>query len=336
MLFEDATYERLLAIRDEASGLRAVLTIDSTRLGPAFGGIRRYRYGSEAQMLADGQRLARSMSRKCALAEVGAGGAKTVVWDRADRACDWPAAYRVLGRRIEALGGEYVAGPDVGTGPAQLSAVREQTSHVNPDGNDAGASTAAGVLAGLRGVAAVLGREPKHIAVQGLGAVGLAVCKAMRAEGVAVTGADIDAAPVAEAAALGVHIVEPDAIVAVDCDIFVPCAMGQGLDATTVPRLGCAAVCGSANDQLADAAAGDQLHARGILHAPDIVVSAGAVIEGVVTVREGASARSRATARRIVDAIEGRVVKLLRQAHADDIAPSRLAIAWADAQLGRA
>ena len=334
MIFEGATFERLVAVRDDASGLRAVITIDSTRLGPAFGGIRRYRYASEADMLADGQRLARSMSRKCALAGVEAGGAKTVVWHLPE--VDWARAYDVLGLRIDALGGEYVAGPDVGTGPVELAAVRRQTSHVNPEGNDAGASTAAGVLAGLRGVAIVRGRGPDRIAVQGLGAVGLAVCKAMRADGVEVVGADVDGAAVARAAELGVKIVAPEDIAVVDCDVFVPCAMGQGLDVATVQRLACAAVCGSANDQLVDAAAADRLHARGILHAPDIVVSAGAVIEGVVTVRDGATEPARERARAVIGEIEGRVAQLLRQAQADDVAPSRLAITWADARLGRA
>ncbi len=334
MIFAGATFERLVALRDEASGLRAVLTIDSTRRGPAFGGIRRWAYANEADMVADGQRLARSMSRKCALAGVEAGGAKTVVWHLPN--VDWPAAYEALGRHIEALAGQYVAGPDVGTGPDELAAVRRHTTHVNPAGNDAGASTAAGVLAGLRAVATVRGQAPERIAVQGLGAVGLAVCRAMMADGVEVVGADVNADAVARAAAIGVRIVDADAIATVDCDVFVPCAMGQGIDVATVGRLCCAAVCGSANDQLVDDEAARALHARGILHAPDIVVSAGAVVEGVVTVREGATEAARQRARQIIGEIEGRVVELLRRARADDMAPSQLAIAWADTRLGRA
>lgn len=313
-------YERLLVVQRPAVGLRAILAVSSTRRGPAFGGIRRRWYASEAEALDDALALAEAMSHKCALAGLPAGGAKTVVLRPAPEAepqPDWNAAYEALGAEVAALHGMYVCGPDLGTGEAELAAVRRTCAFVNPADNDAGASTAAGVHAGLRAVWRVLdgpSRAARTVAIQGLGAVGGALAAALRREGVEVLGADVDPATCRAAAALGVRIVEPAAVLTLPCDVLVPCAAGHVLDAATIAGLRCRAVCGSANNQLATPQDARRLHARGILHAPDVVVSAGAVIEGVLTVQQGRDASVRARVREAIAAIEGTLGAVLDEA----------------------
>ncbi|MEM7153111.1 MAG: Glu/Leu/Phe/Val dehydrogenase dimerization domain-containing protein [Myxococcota bacterium] len=318
-------YERLIVLQREDLGLRAIIAIHSTRRGPGFGGIRRMRYDTEGAALDDALELAEAMSYKCALAGLSAGGAKTVML-RPDDAASFrsEAAYEALGEAIAALHGAYVCGPDLGTGVEQLAAVRRRCSHVNPEGNDAGISTAAGVHAGLRAVWAALGcssADPRTVAIQGLGSVGHALARALVAEGIQVVGADPDDAACREAAALGVRIVDPDALLQEPCDVVSPCATGHGLTEATIAGLRCRAVCGSANNQLATPADADRLHARGIVHAPDIVVSAGAVIEGVVTVQGGTSAAVRQQVDDAIAGIEGTVGEVLREAGRRGVPP---------------
>lgn len=331
-------YERLVVIQRPSLGLRAIVAVCSTRRGPAFGGIRRRAYASEEDALADALELAEAMSHKCALAGLAAGGAKTVVLrPAADEAePDWDAAYEALGAEIAAMHGAYVCGPDIGTGDAELAAVRRTCTFVNPEGNDAGASTAAGVHAGLAAVWRALDRSEaasRTVAIQGLGAVGRALAAMLVREGVQVVGADVDPAAGRAAAALGVRIVDPAAVLAEPCDVLVPCAGGHVLDAAAIERLQCRAVCGSANNQLATPADAERLHARGIVHAPDVVVSAGAVIEGVLTVQGGGDAGVRARVRETIAAIEGTLGSLLDEAARRGRPPTEIARARAERLL---
>ncbi|HET6583455.1 MAG TPA: Glu/Leu/Phe/Val dehydrogenase dimerization domain-containing protein, partial [Nannocystaceae bacterium] len=216
--------ERVLELRDAAIGLHALIVVDSTARGPAFGGIRRARYADVAAARADACALARAMTRKCALAGLPAGGAKTVVLDdgRADHARLYPA----IGEAVDALGGAYVCGPDVGTGAAELELVRARTRHCNPASNDASVATAAGVLAALRAVWPLLGGSAPIGAtaiVQGLGGVGSIVARELVALGATVYGCDVDAGARARAQADGVALVD-DAF-ARSCDVLVPCAL---------------------------------------------------------------------------------------------------------------
>lgn len=322
-------YERLLVVQRPAVGLRAIVAIHSTRRGPGFGGIRRMRYPDEAAALDDALELAEAMSHKCALAGLPAGGAKTVVMATPDdETFERDGAYEALGREIAGLEGRYVCGPDIGTGTRELEAVRRVCSHVNPEGNDAGASTAAGVHAGLRAVWTALGltgEAGRRVAIQGLGSVGLALALSLRDEGVTVVGADLDDGACRRAAEAGVTIVAADAITAEPCDVLCPCAVGHVLDAATIEGLRCRAVCGSANNQLATPADGQRLHQRGILFAPDVVVSAGAVIEGVLTVRSGQGARVRAAVAETIADIEGTLGEVLAEAARLDRPPREVA-----------
>jgi len=322
-----ADYERLVVCQADG-GLRAIVAIHSTRLGPAFGGIRRRAYADESAALREVLGLAQSMTYKCALAGLGAGGAKTVILDH--DGLEPQAAYRALGLRVEHLGGAYVCGPDIGTGEEELDWVRSGTRHVNPKGNDAGASTAAGVLAGLRGVLRALYRETDlgrhHYFVQGLGSVGLALATTLRGAGARVSGADVRAEATRAAAAVGVDVVPAEAALDTPCDVFMPCALGHVIDRDVAARLPCSAVCGSANEQLADEDAAAVLHARRIAVAPDIVVSAGAVIEGVLTIAEGTDESVRDRVAGTIAAIEETTVAVLDEARRSGRPPSAVAI----------
>lgn len=331
MLFErsgaGADYERLI-VRQGDGGLRAIVAVHSTRRGPAFGGIRRRVYPDENAALTEVLGLAQSMTYKCALAGLSAGGAKTVILDHDDMHPE--AAYRALGRLVEQLEGAYVCGPDIGTGEEELEWVRSGTRYVNPKGNDAGKSTAAGVLAGLRGLLRFLygdvdlGRH--HYFVQGLGSVGLALASTLRDAGGRVSGADVQPEAARAAAALGVNVVPAEAALATPCDVFMPCALGHVIDREVAARIPCSAVCGSANEQLADEDAAAVLHGRRIALVPDIVVSAGAVIEGVLTIADGTEASVRARVSRMIAAIEETSAAVLEEARRSGSPPSVVAI----------
>jgi glutamate dehydrogenase/leucine dehydrogenase len=325
----NSSWTRLWIVRDPASGLQAITVIDSLARGPAFGGIRRMAYTSEAAALANAIELAAAMTRKCALAGLAAGGAKTVVLDHPGFDAD--AGYAALGRAIDQLAGLYVCGPDVGTGAAELARVREHTRFVNPVGNDAGASTARGVLAGLRGLSRVVfGDEAvagRRMVVEGFGAVGLAVARALVIDGASVAGWDRDPAACARARATGVELLDEHTLWTEPCDVFMPCALGSGLSVERCAAGRWQAICGSANNQIAEPHAERVLHERGVVWAPDEVVSAGAVIEGVHTFMRGE--RGRPDADRDIAAIAQTCMRIVEDSRREDLPTGVIARALA-------
>lgn len=336
MLFDRSgpgwNYEELVVLNDRELGLHAIIAIDSTRRGPAFGGVRRLAYTSEALALSDALALASAMTFKTALAGLQAGGAKAVVMHR--EGLDLEQVYGRLGVAIERLGGRYVCGPDLGTGERELGWLRASTQHVNPLGNDAGRSTARGVMAGLRAVWAFLDIEAQgsSVALQGCGSVGLALIRTLRTLRVRVYAADTSAAAVRAAKEAGAQIVAPSRILETPCDVLVPCAVGGVLSTELVPRLRCRAICGSANNQLRTPEVGLALQAAGIAHAPDIVVSAGAVIEGVLTVA-GAPTPDRDAVATAIDRIEDTTREVLDASARLQQPPGVVAVARAHAVL---
>ncbi|MEE9385936.1 MAG: Glu/Leu/Phe/Val dehydrogenase dimerization domain-containing protein [Nannocystaceae bacterium] len=313
----------VIRVEDAEAGLLAFIAMDAQRRWPAFGGVRRVRYVDEGAAVSDARRLARAMTHKLSIARLPAVGAKTVIMDRPGlvRA----KGYACLGRRIEALGGRYVCGPDVGTGGDELALLRRQTRHVNPAGNDAGRATARGVLAAIRGLCAVRfgSNQVRDLSfgIEGLGSVGMAVAKELVASGASVSATDLQAGCVAEARREGITHLSGDSLWTGAWDVLVPCAMGDCLSAARVERLRVRGVCGSANNQLRHEGLASVLQRRGVLWVPDVVASAGAVIEGVLTVAGGRTAETlRAVAERI-DHIEVTTRVLLSDSMQRDESP---------------
>ena len=286
-MFEPRTHR----VVDEESGLLAFVVIDDSSLGPAAGGIRTRRYGSEDEAVADAAALARAMTYKCALAGIPAGGGKGVVMLRDDM--DREQAFERLGGFVEGLGGRFVTAGDMGTTAADLRAMARQTAHVYID--EAGLSEAVGrgCVRAMEACVDVLEGAPaslsgRRIALQGCGTVGAAVALEACRRGAEILVADLDDAAAERLArelpAADGHapvVVDADEILFEEVDILSPCAIGGVIDGNVALGLRASAVCGGANNILAEPEVEDILRQREILSVPDPVSSAGAVIEGV-------------------------------------------------------
>lgn len=283
-----ADHEQVVFVSDEASGLRALIAIHDTALGPALGGCRMYPYADEQAALRDVLRLSRGMTYKAAAAGLDLGGGKAVIIGDPSRQ-KTPELLMAMGRAVERLGGRYITAEDVGTSVADFAEVRKTTGHVVGlpvelgGSGDPSPTTALGVFHGLDAAARHRWRATSlsglSVAVQGLGNVGWHLCRFLHEAGASLTVSDVDESRVAKAVAtFSARAVAPDAIYAAEVDIFSPCAMGAVLDDTTIARLHCGVVGGAANNQLAREEHGEQLRARGILYAPDFVINAGGMI----------------------------------------------------------
>jgi leucine dehydrogenase len=282
--FDD--HEAVIFACDAAAGLRAIIALHSTALGPAFGGCRMWPYASEAEALTDALRLARGMTYKAAICDLPYGGGKSVIIGDPRRA-KTPALLRAMGSAVEMLGGRYIIADDIGTTLEDLVVMREVTSHTAAATAAAQAPlavTAYGVMMAIRAaVRQVTGRERLtglRVAIQGLGNVGRPLAEYLREAGAELIVADLDPARVARAAQeLEARAVEPDAIYEQPVDLFAPCALGAVLNDRTIPRLRAKIVCGGANNQLAQARHAVMLAERGILYVPDYLANAGGVID---------------------------------------------------------
>ena len=333
-LLRTAEFEQIQILKDEEAGLLGFVAIHSTRLGPAFGGIRRFAYTSPAGALRDALRLAAHMSLKCAIHGIPGGGGKAVLL--ADPRMDRHAAYRRLGDYVEAMGGRYYTGPDVGTEPDDLLAVAARTRFVaRPDelgpGNLA-EPTAVGVLAGIRAAARRLGREDLegvHVTVQGLGEVGWRLVEKLAYAGARLSVSDVVSARVAVAAErFGAAPVVAEHSHRVECDVYAPCALGGVVSESTIDELGAAAIAGSANNVLADPALGAELHRRGVVYAPDFVINSGALVHGALFHLKG---EAPPLAR--IEEIEALLLRIFATAEAEGVPPEVVADREARARL---
>lgn len=319
-------FEQVVLLREPAIGLTAWIAIHSTRMGPAFGGVRRWAYPDPNEALADALRLAEAMSLKCASAGIPGGGGKAVLVQTPELQRE--AAYRLVARHVELLGGRFCTGPDVGTEPGDLAVMAQETRFVAhfPSGpvGEAGDLTAGGVLAGIAAVAQRLGRPGlagTRVLVQGLGGVGLRLVEKLVQAGAQVIVADLRRNVVDELVArLGVEAVDPVEAIATPCDVFAPCALGGVVDDRSLPQLQARAIAGSANNVLAAPAHGQALFERGILYAPDFVINAGALVHGAWQQIEG-----RAPAAERIAAIGERVGELLDESRRTNTPPEVLA-----------
>jgi len=285
-----ADHEQVVHASDPASGLRAIIAVHSTALGPAIGGCRIRSYADEAEALTDVLRLSRGMSLKAAIANVAFGGGKMVVMADPRRG-KTPELMRAIGTAVDRLGGRYVTGEDVGTTVEDMALIRATTEHVMGLPESLGGSgdpsprTALGCFSGIKAsVLYHLGKSELRglrISVQGLGNVGWNLCRLLADAGAKLIVSDVRPEVVEQAVrSFGATLVSPDAIYAAEADVFAPCALGAVINDATGPALNVSIVAGAANNQLADEIRhGALLRERGILYAPDYVINAGGMIQ---------------------------------------------------------
>lgn len=285
---EQDDYEQVLFCQDKNSGLKAIIAIHDTTLGPALGGTRMWTYDSEEDAIEDALRLAKGMTYKNAAAGLELGGGKTVIIGdpKKDKS---PELFRAFGRYVQSLSGRYITAEDVGTTVEDMDTIYLETDYVTGISADLGSSgnpapvTAYGVYMGMKAAAKEAfgsdSLEGKVVAVQGAGNVAYNLCKHLHEEGAKIIIADINKDAVKRAVeTFNATPVDPDEIYDVECDIYSPCALGATINDDTISRLKAKVIAGSANNQLKSPKHGDELYERGILYAPDYIINAGGVI----------------------------------------------------------
>src|SRR5450631_3464053 len=298
---------------DKASQLKAIVAIHDSRLGPALGGCRFIEYDTDEAAYVDALRLARGMTYKAAITGLGHGGGKSVII-KPKRHFDRSALFSAFGRFIEDLRGHYITAEDSGTGLEDMEVIRTVTKNVtgvdvaHGGSGDPSPFTALGVRRGIEAcVKFKLGKDTLkgvHVAIQGVGHVGYHLCKELHAAGAKITVADVDALKAERAQReMGATVVSLDEIFGVQCDVFAPCALGSALNDQTIARLKATIVAGAANNQLAEPRNGDDLHARGILYAPDYAINAGGLVNVAQEVLGYDEAKSRKNTLKIYDTI---------------------------------
>lgn len=293
-VFENVTllgHEQIVYCSDPESGLKAIVGIHDTTLGPALGGTRLWPYHTEDEALQDVLRLSRGMTFKAACAGIPLGGGKAVIIAKPEHKSE--RLFRSYGRFVNSLAGRYITAEDVNINVQDMDAVRKETRFVTGVSREFGGSgnpgpvTAFGVYQGMSaavklhtGQASGQVLKGLRIAVQGLGSVGFALCQRLVADGAQLVVSDINRDR-AQAAAkeLNAKLVAPEEIYAADVDVFAPCAMGAILNDTTIPQLRAKIIAGAANNQLADEARhAEMLADRHIVYCPDYVINAGGLI----------------------------------------------------------
>ena len=336
-------HEAVTHVTDPASGLKAIIAIHSTHLGPAGGGCRFWHYADAEDALTDALRLSRGMSYKNAMAGLPLGGGKAVIL--ADEArTKTPAMLAAFGRAIERLGGRYVTAEDVGIDVSDMQAVRRETRHVaglpaaqGEVGGDPGPHTSLGVFLGIKAaVRRSLGRDSLsglHLAVQGAGSVASGVARHAAAEGARLTIADVDASKAARLAAeVGGAPGDPATILSIEADVVSPNALGAILDDASIAALSAPIVAGGANNQLARPEHGAALMARGILYAPDYVINAGGIINVSTEYLQDGDAD---VVRRRIAGIPDRLEAIWSESHSSGRDPATVADAMAQKLIGR-
>ncbi|WP_210396153.1 Glu/Leu/Phe/Val dehydrogenase dimerization domain-containing protein [Motiliproteus sediminis] len=287
-------HEAIHFCHDEASGLRAIIAVHNTNLGPALGGCRMWPYASDEEALRDVLRLSKGMTYKSALANLPLGGGKSVIIGD-PRQHKSEALLRAMGRFLEQLGGHYIAAEDSGTSVQDLKVMALETDHVagvqtrpgllgGTGSGDPSPATAYGTFIGLKAaVKHKLGRDDLtglRVAVQGVGNVGFRLARHLHDAGAKLWVSDIYPEQLQRAKAeLGAVIVDSNEIIDLDVDVYAPCALGAVINDDSIERLRAPIVAGAANNQLAEARHGQILTDRGVLYAPDFVINAGGIID---------------------------------------------------------
>lgn len=279
-------HESVIFGHDRESGLKAIIAVHNTRLGPALGGCRMWPYAYEHEAVQDALRLSRGMTYKSAISGLDLGGGKSVIIGNG-RTDKTEELLRAMGRLVDSLGGRYLMAEDVGTSVADMDIVARTTAHVRGLSKGSGnpsPATAYGVFRGIQAACGVVyGSDDlngKRVAVQGLGNVGHRLCRYLAEAGADLVVADIYADMVTRAVEdFRAAAVKPEDIYTVEADIFAPCALGAVLNDRTIPQIAAPIIAGSANNQLAEDRHGRELMERGKIYVPDYVINAGGVID---------------------------------------------------------
>jgi valine dehydrogenase (NAD+) len=343
---ESPGHEQVVFCQDPASGLRAIIAIYSTALGPALGGTRFYPYESEDAALVDALDLSRAMAYKNAMAGLDLGGGKAVIWGDPSKIKTEPLL-RAYGRFVESLGGRYYTACDVGTYTADMDIVAKETRFVtgrsveNGGCGDSSVLTALGVFQGMRAAAEHVWGAPtlagKRVGIAGVGKVGKWLTDHLVDDGAEVIVTDVNPAAIAAVQAKHPQVqTVPDTatLIGTDIDVYAPCALGGALNDDTVPALTAKIVVGGANNQLAHAGIEKVLVDRGILYAPDYVVNSGGVIQVADEIHGFNFERAKARATKIYDTTK----VILERAAAEGVPPAVAADRLAErrmAEVGR-
>jgi len=336
-------HEALHFVTDEKSGLRAIIAMHSTHLGPAAGGTRLWHYADDADALTDALRLSRGMSYKNAMAGLPLGGGKAVVLADPERT-KTREMLAAFGDAVNSLGGKYVTAEDVGMSVSDMIEISKRTKFVaglpvegGEVGGDPGPHTSLGVFLGIKSaVKRALGKDSLaglHIAMQGAGSVAGGVARHAAAEGAKLSIADVDVARANQLAAeTGGTVVAPADILGLDADVVSPCALGAILTEDSIAALKAPIVAGGANNQLKTPEDGQRIHARGILYAPDYVINAGGIINvSTEYLNDGGPELVRSR----IEAIPGRLEQIWAESASTSRDPAAVADAMAQKLIGR-
>ncbi|WP_305806255.1 Glu/Leu/Phe/Val dehydrogenase dimerization domain-containing protein [Stenotrophomonas sp. YIM B06876] len=342
MLFETletSGHEQVLFCHNRDAGLKAIIAIHNTTLGPALGGVRMRAYANTDDALRDALRLSRTMTYKNALAGLNVGGGKAVIIGdpKTDKS---EVLFRAFGRYVDSLGGRYITAEDVGTDVNDMENIYLESEYVtgvhqvHGGSGDPAPFTAYGALQALM---ASINRKFGHeevgkvsIAVQGLGHIGMELVKLLRERGAKLYVTDLDPLLVDRAVTeYGAEAVKPDEIYEVSADVLAPCALEGAIEMAMLDRIKAKVICGTANNQLASHAVGDELHKRGVLWAPDYAVNAG----GVMNVSLEIDGYNRERAMRLIRSIYHTLGRVFDLSGREDISPQRAADRIAETRI---
>ena len=337
---KDAGHEQVMFCQDRASGLKAIIAVYSTALGPALGGTRFYPYADEAAALSDVLALSKAMANKAACAGIDLGGGKAVILGEPTRD-KTEALLRAYGRFVESLGGRYYTACDVGTYVTDMDIIAKESRFVtgrSPEHGGAGDSavlTAFGVFQAMRAAAQHTWGTPslagRKVAVEGVGKVGFHLVEHLLADGASIVVSDLNPLAVARVQALSpaIEVATVAALPTLDVDVYAPCALGGSITSALVPELRAAIVCGAANNQLEHPGVEKVLADRGILYTPDYVANAGGLVQVADEIQGFRFERAKAKAAQIFDT----TLQIFGSADAEGIPPALAADRLAERRM---
>ncbi|MCB1082090.1 MAG: Glu/Leu/Phe/Val dehydrogenase [Chlamydiia bacterium] len=339
-ILEVAGYEKVLKVTEKTTGLCAIIAIHNTTLGPGLGGTRIYPYKTFDEALTDALRLSKGMTYKAAIAQVGLGGAKSVII--ADPKTEkTPELLKAFGRAVNRLKGQYICAEDVGCTPDDIEIVLSETKYVCGVHNLRGSGnpssfTAHGTFLGIQSVLQEMdgtnSLEGKTVAIQGMGSVGKRLAERLFWAGAKLIITDINLDLIKHFAhQYDADVVGPEEILRVECDVFAPCALGGVLNQTTIPHFKCRAIAGAANNQLLKPTDADHLREKGILYAPDFVINAG----GLINVMNELSAEgyNATKARDMIHQVYHGLLEIYEIAQQNNISTHQAAVSLADHRI---